>query len=182
MRRLMAWAATLYPAAWRRRYGDEMHALIEETHPSARAVVDIARAAAAAQVASLTGGDPMTERLAPHAIRFAVAAAVLILPTAFLVAISLLKYVFGVPAPFDAVEPVASPIVLHPIGETFLILAPYVALLLAAVPVTRIRLGRHGGRLSGSLQVEAPFLNVVVVLASAALIVFMAAYWLVENL
>ena len=65
-------------------------------------------------------------------------------------------------------EPVASWIVLHPIGEACLVLAPYAALLLTAVPVARIRLGRRPGRLSGSLQVDAPLLNVAVGLFRSA--------------
>jgi len=47
--------------------------------------------------------------------------------------------------------------------------------------VARIRLGRRGGRLSGSVQVGAPLLNVAVGLFRSALTVLMAAYWLVEE-
>jgi hypothetical protein len=50
------------------------------------------------------------------------------------------------------------------------------------MPVARIRLGRRGGRLSRSVQVGAPLLNVAVGLFSSALTVLMAAYWLVEKM
>ena len=40
----------LYPRAWRRRYGEEMEALLEETRPTAAAVMDLLRGALDAQL------------------------------------------------------------------------------------------------------------------------------------
>src|ERR1051325_839280 len=41
MRRLLRFAARLYPAAWRDRYGIEFQALLDETEPRWRDVVDV---------------------------------------------------------------------------------------------------------------------------------------------
>jgi hypothetical protein len=46
---------SLYPLAFRRRYGDEMLALIEESPPAARAVVDLLRGALLAHVSPSRG-------------------------------------------------------------------------------------------------------------------------------
>jgi len=89
--------------------------------------------------------------------------------------------VAGVPAPFDAVEPTITPLVTHPVGETVVILAPYLALLLAALPVTRFRFGHGDGRLRVGIEVAAPVLNVLVALLSVAVIAIMAVYYLVED-
>ena len=43
--RLLRHATVLYPAAWRRRYGDEFEALLDETPPTPRVLFDIAVAA-----------------------------------------------------------------------------------------------------------------------------------------
>jgi ATP-dependent Clp protease ATP-binding subunit ClpC len=44
-RRLVLIAVALYPAWWRRRYGDEALAILEQTPPSARGLLDLARGA-----------------------------------------------------------------------------------------------------------------------------------------
>ncbi len=123
----------------------------------------------------------MHDRQTSHPMRYAALALAITFPTAILTCLSILKYVVGIAAPFDAVEPVATPIVVHPIGETVLILAPYAALLLAVVPVSRISIGRQDGRWVGQLRVATPLLNVLVAALSSALILVMAAYYLVEN-
>ncbi len=118
---------------------------------------------------------------ASNASRFGAAAVLLALPTGILVTLSVLKYVLGVVGPFDAIEPTVSPLVTHPLGETVVILAPYAALLLAAAPVTRLRLGRQEGRLNVGVEVSAPALNVLAATLSAALIATMLVYYLLEN-
>lgn len=45
--------ARLFPPAWKRRYGPEMEALLEDAHPDASAVVDVLLAAGRAWLASL---------------------------------------------------------------------------------------------------------------------------------
>lgn len=74
-----------------------------------------------------------------------------VLPTTVLVAVAVLKYVVGVAPPFDTLEPALTPIVTQPLGETFIVLAPYVALMLVAVPVTRVAIGWRAGRLTATI-------------------------------
>jgi hypothetical protein len=107
---------------------------------------------------------------------------VVMLPTTVLVTVAVLKYVVGVAGPFDAIEPAMTPIVTHPMGETAFVLAPYLALLLAVIPVTRLGLGWRDGRLSATVQVAAPALNLGVALTSLLLVGFMLLYWVAENL
>jgi uncharacterized protein involved in exopolysaccharide biosynthesis len=61
MKRLLRLAARLYPAAWRDRYGVEFQALLDETKPSWRDVVDV-----------LNGGLQMRLRRAHPALTVAV--------------------------------------------------------------------------------------------------------------
>lgn len=117
-----------------------------------------------------------------HPERLALLGLAVMLPTTVLVTVAVLKYVMGVPGPFDAIEPAMTPIVTHPIGETFFVLTPYVALVLAAVPVTRLGLSWRSGRLSANVHVAAPALNLAVVLTSLLLVAFMMLYWVAENL
>lgn len=117
-----------------------------------------------------------------HPERTAVLGAIVLLPTAVLIALAVLKYVVGVDGPFEAVEPAMTPIVTHPLGETVLILAPYLALALALVPVVRSVPRWDHGRLAGHVTVLAPALNIAVAALSIAIALFMAAYWITENL
>lgn len=114
--------------------------------------------------------------------RLALLGLIVMLPTSILVVAAILKYIIGVDGPFDALEPTLTPIVTHPLGETVFVLAPYVALFLAIVPVTRLGLGWRTGRLSATMEVNAPALNVGVALASVLLAGFMVLYWVAENL
>lgn len=51
---------SLYPQAWRDRYGAEMSALLDETPPSAAAALDLVRGALAAHLRPLAGSAPAT--------------------------------------------------------------------------------------------------------------------------
>jgi hypothetical protein len=65
-RRLGELALGLYPLAFRRRYGDEMRALLEESPPRPAAVLDLVRGALAAHLrppASLDGALDASDRL-----------------------------------------------------------------------------------------------------------------------
>jgi hypothetical protein len=190
MRRAIPLVLRLYPVEWRRRYEDELVALLEESDISVIDVLDLlswgirrrAAAIGAAFGSSQTGGGPEMFPLAGfRPIRFALAGLVIVLPTASFTVLAVLKYVVGIPAPFDAVEPTVTPLVTHPLGETLLIVAPYAALLLAVAPVVRVRLAWRQMRVTGSVDLSAPALNVVVAILSAALVIFMALYWVAEN-
>jgi uncharacterized protein involved in exopolysaccharide biosynthesis len=54
MRSLVRWAAWLYPAAWRARYGVEMEALLEDVGPGGGDLWDIVRGALFMQMTSLS--------------------------------------------------------------------------------------------------------------------------------
>jgi hypothetical protein len=181
MKTLMRIALRLYPTPWRRRYGNEVRQLIDDGHASP---FDLADLVAHAPLAATVRGELSTVKshLATHPTRVAVVALAIVLPTAVLVVVSVLKYVLGVPGPFDSIEPGATPFVTHPIGETVLILAPYVAFGLAVVPFTRLRVGWTEGRLAARAEASVPLTSLVVGVMSAALIVVMAIYWIAENL
>jgi uncharacterized protein involved in exopolysaccharide biosynthesis len=53
MRRLMRWAARLYPAAWRARYGDELEVLLEDAGASWTDLLDILRGALVMQMSGI---------------------------------------------------------------------------------------------------------------------------------
>jgi hypothetical protein len=181
MKRLMRLALRLYPDAWRRRYGPEVGKLIDDGSARPTDLLDLVSHAPV--VATFRGAaSTMNERLTAHPVRLALIALAITFPTAFLVAVAVLKYVLGVPGPFDAIEPTATPIVTHPIGETILVLAPYAAFALAILPFARVRLGWREGRLAASADAAVPLTSLAVGAMSATLIVFMGLYWVAENL
>jgi hypothetical protein len=181
MKTLMRIALRFYPAPWRRRYENEVRQLIEDGHASPFDLVDLV--AHAPLVATIRGeASTVKNRLATHPTRMALVAVAVMLPTAVLVVLSVLKYVLGVPGPFDAIEPGATPFVTNPIGETVLILAPYAALGLAVVPFARLRVGWTEGRLAARAEASVPLTSLAVGVMSVALIVVMAIYWIAENL
>jgi len=187
MRRGIRFLLTLYPRAWLARYGDEFTQLIDDAPATPADVFDVARHGLALHVrrASRTavrlvslGGIIM--RSQPQ--RFAMFGAAVLLPTAALIGLALLKYVAGVAAPFDAIEPAMTPLVTHPLGETILTLAPYLALALAVLPVVRGGVRWDHGQLVGTLSLSAPAANIVIAALSIAVALFMVVYWLGENL
>lgn len=180
MKRLMRLAMWLYPDAWRRRYGPEVRELIEDGRAHPADLVDLVTRAPFA--ATLRGvASTMNGHLAAHPIRLALVALAITLPTAIFVGVAVLKYLLGVPGPFDAIEPTVTPFITHPIGETILVLAPYVAFILAVMPFARLRLGWREGGLAASAEAAVPLTNLVVGAVSATLIVFMGLYWMAEN-
>jgi hypothetical protein len=190
MRSVLAFLVRLYPAAWRRRYEAEFRGLITDGDLRPSDLPDVFFWALRAR---LTSSGPRPERMrtamsqllqstTTHPTRLATVGLVIVLPTLLLVTLSILKYVVGFAGPFDAVEPFASPWVTSPIVETALILAPYVALLLATMPVVQLRIGWHQSRLNGSIAVSAPAVNLVVAFLSLAVAGVMALYWVAENL
>src|SRR3954454_2470614 len=89
------WLLRLYPGAWRARYGEELAALVDDTGLTPRVAIDLARAGtkerARAARAALTGGASMTFGPAwRHPTAWAVAGAIVVLPTLFLLALTAL--------------------------------------------------------------------------------------------
>lgn len=187
MKRCIGLMLRLYPRAWMMRYGDEYRQLLDDTPATPQTVLDVARHGltlharhAPGTALHLIGSGGITMRNHPQ--RSAALAATVLLPTAVLIAVAVLKYVAGVAAPFDAIEPAMTPLVTHPLGETILTLAPYVALVLALLPAVRSAPRLDHGRLVGTFSLEAPVVNIVIATLSAAIAVFMAVYWVTENL
>ncbi len=196
----LRWLLRLYPPRWRRRYGDEFLALLEELPLGAAVVFDVVRAAAdrrlagrddAAAPARRTGGSKMTEAgesqgqsgwaggITPtrHERTLGLLGLVLLLPTLSFLVLAVLKYGMGIAEPFDLAEP----LFLNRLVEMFAVAAPWVAFVSSTWPVVRVRLGWEHGSFTGTLAVRARPLNLAVSLLSAALIGVLVVYFLVEN-
>ncbi|MDH4334024.1 MAG: hypothetical protein OEW24_02010 [Chloroflexota bacterium] len=170
-----------------RRYGGEFRQLLDDAPATPATAIDVARHGLSlhARRAPGTGLHLITlggTIMRDHPQRSAVLGAAVLLPTAVLIGVAVLKYVVGVAAPFDAIEPAMTPLVTHPLGETVLTLAPYLALVLALLPVVRGVPRWEHGRLVGTFSLAAPVVNIVIATLSAAVALFMAVYWVTENL
>jgi hypothetical protein len=177
----MRLALRLYPAAWRRRYGPEVNQLIDDGRASPADLLDLVSRASIG--ATIRGeASTMNRHFTAHPMRSALVGLAVTLPTAFLVGLAVLKYVLGVPGPFDAIEPTVTPLITHPIGESVIVLAPYVAFAIAVLPFVSLRLGWREGRITASAEAVVPAVNLMIGALSAALIVFMGFYWVAENL
>lgn len=184
MRRLILLAARLHPSWWRVRYGDEFEELLRHERGSAAVLFDVLVNAMRVRLRTPIPreGGSIVNGSTRHPERLAVLGLAILLPSATLVTIAVLKYVFGVAGPFDAIEPSLTPIVTHPVGETVFILAPYGALLLAALPVTRLAVSARTSGMKATIEIAAPLVNVLVALASVLVAAVMLVYWLAENL
>ncbi|HUQ78056.1 MAG TPA: hypothetical protein VM427_04190 [Patescibacteria group bacterium] len=181
MKLLMRLVLFLYPSAWRKRYGAEINQLINDGRTSRADLVDLV---AHVPIRSTIQGEAstMTRYLSAHPVAAGSIAFLVMIPSAALVAGSLLKYIGGISAPFDAIEPAMTPLLASPMGDKLLLLAPCAAFALAILPFARLRVGRRHGRLAASGEVALPFLNVAVGLVAAALVAIMGLYGLAENL
>jgi hypothetical protein len=189
MRRLLI----LFPRRWRQRYGEEYAALLEELRPTPAVVADTIRAAVRARLAdrlamtvdpAQTGGPAMAaltldvrDRL-PQKTPFGLIAIVVLLPAAVFLTISVMKYGLGIPGPFDALEPFY--LAGRPV-EYATFLAPFVALLVATIPIFGLRVERDAGVIRTILEVDARPLNVAVALLSALVAAAFLAYLFAEN-
>lgn len=156
-----------YPAAWRRRYGDELLDLLSEDPMTPRVALDVAATGLSlrgrALWSALQGDTVMTIQPAwRHPTAFAVVGALLILPTFLFVAASLLSYELGFTAIRDAVTPIQAAITSVRAVDLFLVLAPALAALAAIAPLLRLGWERREGTLQAVLTVRALALNVVV--------------------
>jgi hypothetical protein len=196
------WLLRLYPPAWRRRYGEEFLALLEDV-PFGRAIaIDVVRAAFLTRLrdwAGRTAPAARTRRLrmthttdpqapasmawsreiapGPWQRRFALLGFVLLLPTLSFLFLVLLKYGMGIAAPFDRAEP----FFLNRAVELFTVAAPWLAFVLSTSPTVRFRIGWADGSLTGMLAINARPMNLLVSALSAAVIAVLVVYFLVEN-
>jgi len=176
----------LYPASWRARYGGELIELISETGMSPRIAADIARAGASERIRAtrqtLTGGTTMTVQPAwRHPTAWAVAGAVVMLPTLLFVVMSMLTYQLGATGLTAVLAPVNAWLDAERVADLFLVVAPALAALLAGVPL--IRLGYHhvDGTGEASLSVRLRVVNVVVLVVALGLGSLLVGHILFES-
>jgi len=156
-----------YPAAWRARYGVELLDLAADVPLSWRVAFDLASNGLALRVRAIRramqGDTAMTIRPAwRHPTAFAVAGALLLLPTFFFVASSLLAYELDLSAVRELVAPIQAAMTSVRPLDLFLVLAPGLAALAAIAPLLRFGWERRDGTLQAVLTVRALALNVVI--------------------
>lgn len=163
-----------YPPAWRNRYGDELLELMSDVPLTPRALIDVASSGLALRVHAarrvLQGDTLMTIRPAwRHPTAFAVVGALLILPTLFLVASSLLAYELDLGAVRDFVAPIQAALTSVRAVDLLLVLAPALAAVAAIAPLLRLGWERRDGTLQAVVTVRALALNVSVGLLAIGL-------------
>ena len=144
MIRLLLW---LYPAAWRRRYGDELAELVDGTGLDVPTMIDMVRGAmrerGRALRAGVTGGEVMV--IGPawrHPTAWALAALAIVAPTLLFVAASMLAYQLGFVSLQGVMEPVTAWLDGWRIVDLLLVVSPMVALVAAIAPLVRVE-ARH---------------------------------------
>jgi hypothetical protein len=184
----------LYPSAWRRRYGEELSDLLDEMPSTPAATLDLLRGAATLHTRALldrvaprliaAGGPPMPSHpLQRHPTASALLAALLAAPTAVFVTLSVLAYQLELPGMQAWLEPFMEGLQQAPgIVDLFLLAAPFLAFLLAALPLIGLRLERIDGELRATLGLRARTLNVIVLAACLVVGGFLASHLLAEFL
>jgi hypothetical protein len=164
----------LYPAWWRRRYGEEVEAVLEELEPTPRLAIDLVRGAVDAWIHPRRGAR-MTE---PYRRVPAIPAYLALLaPTLFLFTV-LLKYGLGVPRPFDRLEGFWT----SAVGEAVVLAGPVLALALSALAIVRVDLHREEASLVGRLSLRFSARHLVVLVLSLAFLALFGVYFVSENL
>jgi hypothetical protein len=182
----------LYPSAWRRRYGEELSDLVDEMPSTPATTLDLLRGAAALHMRGLVdrlaprivtaGGPPMpTHTLQRHPTAAALVAALIAAPTAIFVTVSFLAYQLGLPGMQAWLQPFMHRLQQAPrIVDLFLVVAPFLAFLLAALPLIGLRLERVDGELRITLGLRAHTLNVIVLGVCLLVGGFLVNYFLAE--
>jgi hypothetical protein len=187
----------LYPAAWRRRYGEELSDLLDEMPSTAATTVDLLRGAATLHMRALldrlaprmlpAGGAPMpTHPLQRHPTAWALVAVLVAAPTAIFVTLSFLAYQLEVPGLQAWLDPFVVGLQQAPgIVDLLLGAAPFVAFVLAALPLVGLRLERVDGELRVTLAMRARALNLIVlalcVVVGGALVNYLLVEFLFER-
>jgi hypothetical protein len=163
-----------YPPAWRERYGEELLDLFSDVPLTPRVLFDMASSGLAMRAGgarrALQGDTVMTIRPAwRHPTAFAVVGALLILPTLFFVASSMLAYELGLTAVRDAIAPIQESVTSVRALDLLLVLAPALAAIAAVAPLLRLGWERRDGTLQAVVTVRALALNVAVGLVAIGL-------------
>lgn len=184
----------LYPPAWRRRYGAELTDLLEEMPASPSTTVDLLRGALNLHMRGLlervaprlvaAGGPPMpTHPLQRHPTASALIATLITAPTAIFVALSFLAYQLELPAMQAWLQPFMDGLAHAPrIVDLFLLGAPFLAFLIAALPLIGLRLERVDRELRITFALRARTLNLIVLAVCVVVGGFLANYLLAEFL
>jgi hypothetical protein len=190
----MNWIVRLYPSAWRRRYGAELADLLEELPATPATTADLLRGAMTLHIRAVVdrlaprqvtaGGPPMpTHPLQRHPTATALIAALLAAPTVIFVALSLLAYQFDLPGMQTWLQPFMDGLARAPrFVDLFLLGAPFLAFLIAALPLVGLRLERVDGELRITLALQARTLNLIVLAVCVLVGGLLASHILVEFL
>jgi len=185
----------LYPSAWRARYEAEVAELLDELPTDHWVLLDLIRGAFVERARAVwrrtpaspipAGGPPMLEHpLQRHPTSLALLALVLVAPTFLFVFVSLLAYQLEVPGLATAVEPVLGAFAGMRWVDVFLLGAPFLAFLVAVIPLVGIGWGRANGELHLTISLRARALNVVVlivcVLLGGLLVAYLVGEFMVE--
>jgi len=176
----------LYPAAWRRRYGDELAELVDQTGLDVPTMLDVVRGAmrerGRALRASVTGGDVMV--IGPawrHPTAWALAALAIVAPTMLFVTISMLAYQLGFVSLQGVMEPVTAWLDGRRIVDLLLVVAPLVALVAAIAPLLRVELRQREEARELVLAMRMRALNLAIGLVAIAIGGLLAWHILVES-
>jgi hypothetical protein len=193
----------LYPSAWRARYEAEVAELLDELHTDRSMLLDLIRGAFIERARAVwrripaspipaspipaspipAGGPSMLEHpLQRHPTRLALLALVLVAPTFLFVFVSLLAYQLEVPGLAAAVEPAVETFAGMRWVDLFILGAPFLAFLVAVIPLVGIGWGRASGELHLTISLRARALNVVVLAICVVLGGFLASYFLADLL
>lgn len=130
----------LYPARWRARYGEELRALLAEMRPGPRTWIDLARGGMRERAREARHGG-LTMKLETawrHPDRWSAAAALLVLPTALAVGLSLLAHELGATALTAWVDPLLRAVdAVRPV-DLYLVVAPLLGVAVALAPLVRL--------------------------------------------
>jgi hypothetical protein len=172
-----------YPRSWRRRYGAEYAALLEDVPARPSAIADAVGAAVALRARGATkslitsGGPAVTIDFGGwHARTFALLAILVALPTTLVLALSGLAYNLNIPGVAAAIEPIQRQVGNSRIVYLSLMAAPVLAFVIAVLPVLRFSIHQEGGELMISFAIRGRWLTLVAVVLSLLLIAFFAGH------
>jgi len=172
-----------YPPAWRRRYGSEYAALLEDVAPTPATIADavgagIAFRAKALSSSLLTSGGPAVtiDFGGWHARTFAALAILVALPTTLVLALSGLAYNLNMSGVVPAIDAIQRQIGGSRVVYLGLMAAPVLAFVIAVLPVLRFSVHREDGELMISFAIRGRGLTLVAVVLSLLLIAFFAGH------
>ncbi len=163
-----------YPAAWRRRYSEELGQLLGDTGITPAIALDLIRAGLFERGRSLnlilSGGSGMV--IGPawrHPTGLAAAAAAVMAPTLVFVVGSVLAYELGIAALQSQLDAVNQWLASSRILDLILVLSPAVAFILTIAPLVRFQLQKGESGREAVFGIRLRLANVVVGMVALAL-------------